>query len=150
MRPTANGKASPRDLRAKISPSLSLFYGRSGVFMELFGIGLAGLGLHGTLVLHPGEQPHHSGLMFFIGSWLFPAIVVIGYTFFPFRPYRGTRFVEKKRDIDITDPVVMHLVELFKSTEARRHLWCRTVFEISGILFLVMGLFAVLHRHTLS
>jgi hypothetical protein len=150
MRQTADNKAFPRNLKVKISPSLFLAYGRSGVFMKLFGIGLAAMGLHGTLVLHPGEQPHHSGLMFLIGPWFFPAIVVIGYTFFPFRPYRGTRFVEKKRDIDVTDPVVMHLVELFKCTEARRHLWCRTFLGISGILFLVMGLFAVLHRHTLS
>jgi hypothetical protein len=150
MRPTAHSKAFPRNLRDKISPSLFLAYGRSGVFMKLFGIGLVAMGLHGTLVLHPGEQPHHSGFMFLIGPWFFPVIVAIGYTFSPFRPYRGTRFVEKKRDIDITDPVVMHLVELFKSTEARRHLWCRTFFEISGILFLVMGLLAVVHRHTLS
>lgn len=150
MRPTANSKAFPRNLRAKISPSLFLAYGRSGVFMKLFGIGLAALGLHGTLVLHAGELPHHSGLMFLIGPWFFPAIVVIGYTFFPFRPYRGTRLVEKKRDIDVTDPVVMHLVELFKSTEARKHLWCRTFFEISGILFVVMGLLAILHQRNLS
>lgn len=133
----------------KVSPGLLLSVGSAGTFMKIFGLGLAVLGLHGTLVLHPGERAHHSGFMYLLGPWVFPGLIALIYTFSPFRPYRGGAFVQKKRDIDTNDPVVVRLAELYKSSEARRHLW-RQALKLSGILFFVMGVLAIVLRHSLS
>jgi hypothetical protein len=150
MARTASKEYLPRELSRKISPAFSLAMGAAGRFMQGFGIVLAATGLHGTLVLHRGEAPHHNALMFFIGAWVFPALAAVGFTFSPFRPYRGVPYMEKRTDVDVDDPVVMRFVELFRSSEGMRHLWSRSFLKISGILFGVMGLWALVDPETLS
>jgi hypothetical protein len=139
----------PPNLARRVSPGLLMFTGASGIFMKCFGIALAVLGLYGTIVLHRGERPHHSGVLYLVGPWVFPEVVAACFALSPFRPYRGIVFIQKTQDIDPSDPVAMRLVELLKSQEARHQLRCQAL-QLSGILFALMLLPAFLLRGSLS
>jgi hypothetical protein len=145
----ASRTSIPPQLVRKISPGLLVFTGAGGLFAKVFGMGLTVFGLFGSVVLHRGEHPHHSVFLYLFGPWVFPSIVALCFTFSPFRPYRGVVYMGKTRSIDASDPVAMRLAELFKSSEARRHLWFQTL-KFSGTLFVVMVVLAIALRHSLS
>ena len=145
----ANRIAIPRQLAKKISPGLQVFVGGGGTVVKIFGVAIATFGLYGTIVLHPGESPHHSLLVFLFGPWIFPSVVALCYSFSPFRPYRGVVYLQRTREVDSNDPVAMRLVHLFESGEARCHLWRQTL-KLSGVIFLIMVALAAVLRRSLS
>ena len=62
---------------------------------------------------------------------------------------RGEPYIDLPREVDKSDPVVMRLVELFKSDEARRHIWRQTLIW-SAILLLVVCTLAILSPNPLN
>ena len=135
----------PPELRRKISPALLMFTGRDGRAPKVVGTGLAAFGLYGPVTIHPD----HNGFLYLLGPWIFPTAVAILYTFVPFRPYRGVVWERNMHEVDTNDPAVMRLMELYKSDEARRHLWHETL-KLSGILFAILGTAAFLLRDSLN
>src|SRR2546426_12679235 len=95
----ANKVAVPPELRSKVSPALFTFVAEQRTFLKLFGTGLAVFALYGPIV----KRPDHNGFRYLLGPWLCPSIVAIYYMVLPFRPYRGTRFSGRPRDIDTSD-----------------------------------------------
>ena len=136
-------------LSPKISPGLLVFTGTSGTVMKGFGISLAIFGLYGTIVLHRGEYPHHSALLYFLGPLIFPTLAAACYTLFPFQPYRGIVYAEKTYDVDREDPSIARLLELLKSREARIHIWAEA-FRVGAILFCSMAAFAAIEKRSLT
>jgi hypothetical protein len=65
----------------------------------------------------------------------------------PFKPFRGSPFSEHRCVKD--DPVVTRLAELYKSYEARRHLWLESL-KLSVILFAILGAAAILKPDSLE
>lgn len=140
----------PRECGSDISPGLLMFAdGPTKKFFRSFGILLGVFGLYGTLVLHQGERPHHSALMFLLGPWIFPSLVALCFTFSPFRPYRGIVYLQNTRDVDVSDPAILRLISLFKSPEAKRQLW-RQTFNLSAIIFVVLAALAIIMRKSLT
>ena len=111
----------------------------------MLGIGMAAIGLYGPITVHAD----HNGYLYLLGPWIFPTIVAILHTLVPFRPYRGFYWGKNMREVDQHDPVVMRLVELYKSDEARRLVWHESL-KISGILFAILGTAAFLLRDSLN
>jgi hypothetical protein len=133
----------PFELKGRISPSILTVVETNG-FWRAFGIGLSILMLYGPV----WGQPDHNGIRYIVGPFAFPCLGAIYYTLRPFRPYRGTIFVERTRDIDTTDPLVMRLVEIYKSPAARRFLWLSTT-KMAFVQLVCMGFLTVLVRHSL-
>ncbi len=122
----------PPELKRKISPAMLYFVGTPGIFFRIMLIALSAVSLHG------GSDPN--GLMYLAGAFICPGTVAALFSFFPFKPYRGVIYLKKVHDIDRSDPVVMRLVELFRSNEARRHIWFKStilfpVLFIGGLAF---------------
>lgn len=118
----------PPELRRKVSQSLLMFTGLQGIFMRVMCVGVAAFGL--------SVASSNNGLWIMAGACICPSAVAVFYMSFPLRPYRGNFYAKDMHDVDVSDPVVMRLVELLKSTEARRHLWSQAV-KLSGILFVI-------------
>jgi len=135
----------PPELRRKISPGLYTMVVQHSVFLRLFGVGLSALLLYGPVA----GIPDHNGFRYLLGPWVCPSLVAAYRTFFPFRPYRGTPFLDRTHDIDREDPVVMRLVEIYRSNEAKCYLWGQAL-RLSGILFAIMGILALLVRDSLN
>jgi hypothetical protein len=132
------------ELKRKISPGLHTMVAEHSVSLWLFGLGLAAFLLYGPVV---GVRDHN-GFRYLLGPWFCPAIVAAYRTIVPFTPFRGTTFVEHTYDVDRTDPAVMRLVELYKSSEAVRYLWKQTL-KFAAVLFVIMGFLALLTRGSL-
>jgi hypothetical protein len=141
----ANRLILPPELRRRISPGLYTLIAQGSTFMRYFGLGLAAFCLYGPIA----GPTDHNGFRYLVGPWICPTLTAAYRSFFPFRPYRGVMFVDRTRDIDTTDPVSMRLVAVYRSNEARSYLWRRSL-NLSGILFVIMGLFALLVRHSLN
>lgn len=133
------------ELKRKISPGLHTMVAEHSVSLWLFGLGLAAFLLYGPVV---GVRDHN-GFRYLLGPWVCPSIVATYRTLVPFRPFRGTVFVERTYDVDTTDPVVMRLVGTYRSSDAVRHLWKQTL-KFSGVLFVTMGILALLVRDSLN
>jgi len=115
-------------------------------FWTLLGMGLVVLMLHGRVV----GPPDYNVLLYLLGPWLCPAMVATYYYFKPFSPYRvNAAQIADLADYEFRDPDARRLVELFQSKEAQRFLLKATL-KLSGRLFGIMLLFAVLHRHNLT
>jgi len=99
----------PPELKRRVSPPLFSMIAEHRTFLKLFGTGLEAYSLYGPVRV----RPDHNGFLYLFGPWICPSIVAIYYTFFPWRPYRGIVFLERTGDIDVGDPVVMRLMELF-------------------------------------
>jgi hypothetical protein len=132
-------------LRHKISPGLYTMVAQQGVFLRLFGLGLSAFFLYGPVA----GAPDHNGFRYLLGPWICPGIVAGYRTLVPFRPFRGTAFVERTYDVDRTDPVVMRLVGIYRSMEAGRYLWKRAL-KLSMVLFMIMGILALVLRNSLN
>lgn len=135
----------PPGLRHKISPGLYTMVAQQSTFLRSFGVGLSAFFLYGPVA----GVPDHNGFRYLLGPWVCPSLVTAYRTFFPFRPYRGTPFLGRTHDIDREDPAVMRLVEIYRSSEAKRYLWGQTL-KLSGVLFLFMGTLAFLLRESLK
>lgn len=134
----------PQELKRKISIGLHTMVAEHSDFLRLFGLGFSALLLYGPVA----GVPDHNAFRYLLGPWICPAIVAAYRTIVPFRPFRGTTFVEHTFDVDKTDPAVMRLVELYKSSEAVRNLWKQTL-KFAAILFVIMGFLALLTRGSL-
>lgn len=134
----------PRELKRKISPGLHTMVAEHSAFLWWFGLGFSVLLLYGPVA----GVPDHNGFRYLLGPWICPAIVAAYRTIVPFRPFRGTTFVEHTYDVDRNDPAVMRLVELYKSSEAVRNLWKQTL-KFAAVLFVIMGFLALLTRGSL-
>jgi hypothetical protein len=93
--------------------------------------------------------PEHNGFLLLLGPWLCPSIAAAFFTFLPPLPSRGFPTSSDWRGVDRGDPVVMRLVELYKSDAARRHLWSQSL-KVSAILFAVLGTAAIVLRNSLN
>lgn len=133
----------PPELRRKVSPGLLMAVDEWRAVKGL-GILLAAWLLYGPITVHPD----HNGFLYLLAPWIFPTVLTLFWSSVPHRPYRG-QIYGGMRDVDTSDPAVMRLVELYKSKEARRHLW-RESLELSGILFAILGTAAFLLRGSLN
>jgi hypothetical protein len=132
MRKPPTKATIPSDLKRKISPAMLYFLGTPGIFFRIMLIALSAVSLHG------GSDPN--GLMYLAGAFICPTAVAAFCSFVPLKPYRGTLYLEKVHDVDRSDPAVMRLGELFRSNEARRHIWLKStilfpVLFIGGLAF---------------
>src|ERR1700722_4912102 len=143
MAATSKSLISP-ELRLKVSPSLLMLADEAGAF-KILGIVLAVLGLYGPVTVHPD----HNGFLYLLGPWVCPSVVALIWSSVPKKPYRGVFYNQTMHDVDSNDPAVMHLVELYKSEEVRRHLWFESL-KLSGILFAILGSAAFLLRDSLN
>jgi hypothetical protein len=116
------------DLKHKISPAMLWFTGLQGIFLRIMFIVVAALMLQGG--------SGRNGFMYLVGSGICPSAVAVLCSFVPLRPYRGMFYQKNVHDVDRSDPVMMRLVELFRSSEARVHIW-RQSLKLSGILFVI-------------
>lgn len=126
-KPATKG-AIPPELRRKVSQSLLMFTGGAGVFFRILMIGTAAFGLYAA--------SNHNAFWFLVGALICPSAVAILYTFIPLRPYRGDFYAKDMHEVDTNDPVVMRLMGLLRSVEARRRIWRQAV-KLSGILFAI-------------
>lgn len=140
----ANRLVLPPELRRKISPALYTLIAQRSTFMRYFGLGLAAFCLYGPIA----GISDHNGFRYLVGPWICPGVTAVFRSFFPFRPYRGIMFVDRTRDVDTTDVASMRLVEVYRSSKARRYLW-RQWLKLSAILFIIMGLLSLPVRDSL-
>lgn len=126
--PATSRAKMPPGLKRKISPAMLYFVGARGIFFKIMLIGLAALSLHG------GSDPN--GFMYLVGAFICPIAVAVFCSFVPLKPYRGIFYQKNLHGVDNSDPVVMRLVELLKSKEARRHIWSQTA-VLSPVLLIV-------------
>lgn len=129
------------ELRHKISPAMLMFSGTPGIFLKLMCTGVA------AFVLYLVSD--RNGFLYLLGATLCSGAVLIWYKFFPLRPYRGVFYDRSMHDIDATDPVVMRLVELYRSKEAYRHL-CVEAVKLAGILFVTVWGATILKRYRVA
>jgi hypothetical protein len=119
MRKIAARKSGiPRELRGKISP-LIVGVIRIKRFMVPFGIALTIFSLYGPVIRHRD----HNAIRYLLGPFVVSSVAGLYFTVFPFRSYLGNVYVERSGKVDTSDPVVMDLVEIYKSAAARRFLW---------------------------
>jgi len=131
----------PAELKAKISPAMLMFHGTPGVLLKSMCIGVVAVVLYGI--------SDHNGFLYLLGACIGPGAVVILYKLVPLRPYRGVFYNKSMHDIDTSDPVVMRLVELYRSEEAYRHL-CGQALKLSGVLFVIVWSATLLLGHRVN
>ncbi len=139
----AGDSVIPPQLRRKIAPAPLLFTPGERTFIRVAFIAFAALTLYGLGPLN------HNGFLYLLGPWVCPSIPAAFFTLLPPLPSRGLFFSKNWQGADGADPVVMHLVELYKSREARRHLWNQAL-RLSGILFAILGTTAIVLRNSLN
>lgn len=137
--PASNSPISPH-LRSKIAPAPLLFEPGERTFIGVVFTGFAALSLCG---------PEHNGFLLLLGPWLCPSIPAAIFSLLPPLPSRGFPTSSDWRGVDRDDPIVMRLVELYKSREARRHLWNQSL-KVSAILFAILGAAAIALRNSLN
>jgi hypothetical protein len=139
----ASNSEIPSELRRKIAPAPLWFKDGERTFIRCTFSGLAALSLYGLGPLN------HNGFVCVLGPWICPSIPAAFFTLLPPLPSRGVFLSRNWRGVDRTDPVVMRLVELYESREARRHLW-KQALKLSGILFAIVGTAAIMLRNSLN
>jgi hypothetical protein len=133
------------ELRRKVPPLL-LMLADLRPFFTVFGVALAMLIIHGPVV----GRPDYNGLRYLLAPWLCPAVIATYYYVKPYRPYRvGAARIADLTDHDAHDPDAQRLVEIFQSREAR-HFLLRAMLRLSGRLFGIMLLLAILHWQSLT
>lgn len=131
----------PAQLKSKISPTMLLFSGVSGLCLRLICIAVA------AFVLYAGAL--YNGFRYLLGACISCFSVIIVYRYFPLRPYRGAFYNKSMRDIDTSDPVVTRLLELYRSKDAYRHLSYQAV-RLFVLLFALAWGTAVIAGHRVS
>lgn len=129
-------KRIPAELRAKVAP-IPFSFADHRAFWLIFMLVPTG-------VLCFGNAEGY-GLVYLLGP---PASMLIGAaacTIFPFKPYRGQPFA-RNLPVDRDDPVVMRLVELFKSSKVRGVLWLAAAKFTSWLLVASFVVAATRHR----
>jgi hypothetical protein len=145
---TKNKAILPLELARKISPWTVNSAEMAGPVGKTALVGAMALCLYG-----PGwtGNSDHNGYLYILGPWICPTFIALLWStrlaMLPFRPFRGSPFSEHK--FITGDPVVTRLAELFKSDEARRHLW-RESLKLSSVLFAILGGAAILMRDALQ
>jgi hypothetical protein len=116
-------------------------------FWTLFGMGLAVAMLHGPIV----GRPDYNGIRYLLGPWLCPVAGAAYYFLWPFNPYRVTAAdrIAGPFTCNVRDPDAQRLIQVFQSKAARRFL-VRAMLKISGQLFGIMVLLAILHSRSLT
>lgn len=137
----ATDKQIPHELLRKISPAPLLLKPGERAFITVVFTGFAALCLCGIPV-------YRNGFLFLLGPWLCTAAPAFLLSVLPPLPSRGTFISGDWRAVDAADPVVTRLVELYKSEEARRHLWIQAV-KLSGVLFAILGTAGIILRDSL-
>ena len=142
---SANREHIPRSLLGKISPAWwGLAASKKTVY--LLSIPFSIWSLFGPL----GRNQDHNGIRYLLGPIVVPMFLAIYFTVFPVRPYRGMPFVRPgTRNIDISDPVTMRLVDILRSPAAKRMVW-QAAAKISAVLLLSMVTLTILVRDSLS
>lgn len=130
----------PRALSRKISPALLWLAGGPGV--------LLGFTLIGFSFFLSSVHANRDGFFYLLAPWLCPGMVAVFFTCVPFRPYRGLPTTGDYREVDPQDPVVMRLVALLKSSEARRRIWTHAALY-SVILALASAVLAFVLRRSI-
>lgn len=122
----------PSYLRHKIAPTPLLFAPGERKFLKVICTGFAACALWGPVFREPNV------FLLFGGPWACAIPPILFMTFLPYRPARGTPFTGYWKSVDVNDPVVLRLVAIFKSNEARKHLRGQAA-KMSGILFAILG-----------
>lgn len=141
----ANKLNLPPELRRKISSALYTMVAQQRTFLRYFGLGLSAISLYGPIA-GPSD---HNGIRYLVGPWVCPSLTALFRTVRPFRPYRAARFIGGTSDVDTKDPVVMRLVNIYRSDAARNYLW-RQALKLSAILFVIMLIVSVPVRNSLN
>jgi len=135
----------PPELARKISPWIVNAAEMTGPVGKSALTAVAAFLLSGGIVL--ARYPDPNGFVYLLGPWVCPSVAAIVVLAMPHKLWRGS-FANPK-DLDANDPVVMRLVELYKSDEARRHLWHEAL-KLSVILFAILGTAAFFLRSSLN
>lgn len=135
----------PSELRRKIAPAPLLFGAGERTFVKVAFVGIAAFCLYGPVPLNQD----HNAFLYLLGPWLCPSVPAAFFTLLPPLPSRGTFLSGNWRSVDRVDPVVTRLVELYKSREARRHLWSQSL-KVSAMLFGILGTAAIAQRSNLN
>lgn len=141
----------PPELAHKISPWMLNGAQMTGPVGKVTFIAVAAYCLYGY---GPGiAKWGHNGYLCLLGPWLFPFLIAglwsVRLAKLPFRVYRGNPLGNHTYVDTDEEPVVAHLDALFKSDEARQHLWRETL-KVSIVLFVILGSSAICHRHSLN
>lgn len=129
----------PSELARKVSPWIVNGAEMAGTVGKTTFTGLAAILLC--------VNPEHNGFVYAVGPWICPGVAVGLMWSLRRRLWQGS-FVNP-RPLDANDPVARRLVELYKSNEARRHLW-REALRLSGILSAIVWTIAFLQRNSLT
>jgi hypothetical protein len=140
----ANRVAIPPRLRHKV-PALVFMFLSQRLFWTIFGIGTCVFTLFGPVV----GRTDHNGYRYLLGPPVCPPAAALFFFLRPFNPYKGFAARLSRMENRDLDPSATRLLEVFRSHEARQFL-LRTMVKISGIVFLVMALFAVAFRSSLN
>lgn len=143
---TANESLKSTELRRKVPPMV-LMMADMRTFWNLFGMGLTVAMLHGPVVGHLD----YNGLRYLLGPWLCPVAGAAYYFLWPFNPYCVTAVdrIVGPFTFSAREPDAQRLIQVFRSKAARRFL-LRAMVKISGQLFGIMVLLAILHWRSLT
>ena len=146
-----NRSILPPELARKISPFTVNVAEMGGPTAKIVFMAVAGFVLYGSGM--GIAEPDHNGYVYLLGPWVFPYLIAILWyarlVKLPWKLYRGSPFGAHTFVDTSKDPAAMRLAVLFKSDEARQHLWRETL-GTSLILFAVLGAAAVYYRHSLN
>ena len=145
-----NSAILPPELAHKISPFTVNVAEMGGPVVKIVFVAVAGFVLYGSGM--GIAEPDHNGYVYLLGPWVFPYLIAILWyarlVKLPWKLYRGNPFGARTFvDID-KDSAAMRLAVLFKSAEARRHLWRETL-KVSLVLFIALGSAAFYSRNSL-
>ncbi len=137
----------PPELACKISPdNINLAEGIGRVGKTTFTISaiFLFLGWVGT------EKSDQNGVIYLLGPWICPALIagLLSVVLRHFKAYRGGVWLGGFAYIT-DDPAVTRLNAIFRSDEARRHLWRESV-RFSCIMFVIVWTAALLLRRPLN
>jgi hypothetical protein len=135
----------PPGLKNKIPPMLLIFV-EQRAFGLLLGFALYVFSLNGPFV----GKPDHNGYRYLIGPFVCALVAAGVFIIRPFNPYRGTAArLGGMESAGESGSAAERLVELFRSSQARRFVW-QTAAKISGVCFLLMAIVTWTDRSSLE
>jgi hypothetical protein len=142
----ATKRLVPKELQHKVSSGLVGMAQQRKIIQSIF-VAFAIFFLYG-----PFGRIDHNGTRYLLGSLIVPFVVASYFTLFPLAPYRGN---PKRyggggtKALDRSDPESMRLLDIFRSSEAKRAVW-RAAAKLSGILLGSVLVLMIFVRHSLS